>query len=81
MRIVGMEQDSVPAGKLYGLRYFVFHVLAQLPGINLIMIIDPLLIFRSDRRCLHDHLAGTQVIRPRAPPLNHDFACCGGTPC
>ena len=63
MRIVGMEQDSVPAGKLYGLRYFVFHVLAQLPGINLIMLIDPLLIFRSDRRCLHDHLAGTQVIQ------------------
>jgi len=63
MRIVGMEQDSVPVGKLYGLRYFVFHVLAQLPGINLIMLIDPLLIFRSDRRCLHDHLAGTQVIQ------------------
>ena len=66
MRIVGMEQDNVPAGKLYGLRYFVFHVLAQLPGVNLIMIVDPLLIFRSDRRCLHDHLAGTQVIQTQS---------------
>ena len=66
MRIVGMEQDNVPAGKLYGLRYFVFHVLAQLPGINLIMILDPLLIFRSDRRCLHDHLAGTQGIQTQS---------------
>ena len=41
-------------------------VLAQLPGINLIMILDPLLIFRSDRRCLHDHLAGTQVIQTQS---------------
>ncbi|WP_197468815.1 RDD family protein, partial [Alcanivorax sp. HI0083] len=66
MRIVGMEQDNVPAGKLYGLRYLVFHVLAQLPGVNLIMIVDPLLIFRSDRRCLHDHLAGTRVIQTQS---------------
>jgi uncharacterized RDD family membrane protein YckC len=38
-------------------------VLAQVPGINLVMLVDPLLIFRSDRRCLHDLLAGTQVIQ------------------
>lgn len=26
-------------------------------------LIDPLLIFRRDRRCIHDHLAGTVVIQ------------------
>ena len=63
MKIIGMEQLDVPPGKLYGLRYLLFHVLAQVPGINLVMLVDPLLIFRSDRRCLHDLLAGTQVIQ------------------
>ncbi len=62
MKIVGVEQDAVPAGKLYGVRYLFMHVLAQVPILNLIMIIDPLLIFRKDKRCLHDLLAGTRVI-------------------
>lgn len=62
MKIVGMEQDAVPAGKLYGVRYLLMHVIAQIPVLNLVMIIDPLLIFRKDKRCLHDLLAGTQVI-------------------
>ncbi|WP_303759414.1 RDD family protein [Alcanivorax jadensis] len=66
MKIIGMEQPEVPAGKLYGLRYLLFHVLAQVPGVNLIMLVDPLLIFRADRRCLHDLLAGTQVIQAPA---------------
>jgi uncharacterized RDD family membrane protein YckC len=66
MKIVGMEQNAVPVGKLYGLRYLLFHVLAQVPGVNLIMLIDPLMIFRGDRRCLHDLLAGTQVIQAPA---------------
>jgi len=62
MKIVGMEQESVPAGKLYGMRYLLMHVLSQIPVLNLAMLIDPLLIFRKDKRCLHDLLAGTQVI-------------------
>ena len=66
MKIIGMEQLDVPPGKLYGLRYLLFHVLAQVPGINLVMLVDPLLIFRSDRRCLHDLLAGTQVLQAPA---------------
>ncbi|WP_328594054.1 RDD family protein [Alcanivorax sediminis] len=62
MKIVGMEQEQVPAGKLYGLRYLVLHVASQIPVVNLIGIVDPLLIFRKDKRCLHDLLAGTQVV-------------------
>ena len=62
MRIVGMEQEQVPAAKLYGMRYFLLHVASQVPVLNLIGIVDPLLIFRKDKRCLHDLLAGTQVI-------------------
>lgn len=62
MKIVGMEQEGVSAGKLYGMRYLLFHVIGQIPLVNMLMIIDPLLIFRKDKRCLHDLLAGTQVV-------------------
>ncbi len=62
MKITGMVDSKVPAGKLFGIRYFLMHVLAQIPGANLLLMADPLLIFRKDKRCLHDLLAGTQVV-------------------
>ncbi|TSC58170.1 MAG: hypothetical protein Greene041619_730 [Candidatus Peregrinibacteria bacterium Greene0416_19] len=42
------------------LRYFVNGILSYVPGYSLV---DILFIFRSDRRCLHDLIAGTIVIR------------------
>ena len=62
MKITGIVDSKVPAGKLFGIRYFLMHVLAQIPGANLLLMADPLLIFRKDKRCLHDLLAGTQVV-------------------
>jgi uncharacterized RDD family membrane protein YckC len=35
----------------------------ELPGSNLLGIVDILPIFGNDRRCLHDYLAGTIVVR------------------
>jgi hypothetical protein len=38
-------------------------VLQQIPGINIFAgLLDPLFIFRQDRRCIHDFIAGTKVI-------------------
>lgn len=46
------------------LRYFAFWVSGYIPLVGrAIVFLDPLLIFRRDRRCLHDHLAGTIVIK------------------
>lgn len=43
-------------------RYLVFWVITYLPFVgNLIALVDALFIFRDDKRCLHDHLAGTVV--------------------
>ena len=32
-------------------------------GVFALSLLDPLFIFRSDVRCLHDHIAGTSVVR------------------
>ena len=55
---------AVPAGRLIGLRYGVFSALNILPVFGqLVGVIDALCIFRSSRRCLHDNLANTVVIK------------------
>lgn len=63
MKIVGLQQERVPFGKLLGLRYLLFHIVGQVPYIGQLVLFGGLmLIFRGDRRCLHDHVAGTRVV-------------------
>lgn len=64
MRIAIVDaNDRVPSfSKIVGLRYIPFQLAGAIPGLALISLIDVLLIFRTDRRCLHDMLAGTRVI-------------------
>lgn len=65
IQIVG-SPDGARAGffKAVLLRWFLF---AIIEGIRLIgpvlMLGNALLIFRADRRCMHDHVAGTKVVR------------------
>ena len=48
---------------LIGLRYLPFWVVGQVWVIGPILsLANPLFIFREDRRCLHDLLAGTKVV-------------------
>jgi len=45
------------------LRQWVMGLLNAIPFIgNIIALVDPLMIFGDERRCLHDHIAGTKVI-------------------
>jgi uncharacterized RDD family membrane protein YckC len=61
IRIVNYADGGHPsAGRLLGLRYVVNSALAQF--IPLYGLIDVLLIFGSERRCIHDYLAGTKVV-------------------
>lgn len=60
---------GAPAGfvRAWLLRYFVMSVfiflLSLIPILGLALpLTDILFIFRPDRRCLHDHLAGTMVV-------------------
>lgn len=61
IRIVDYQNGTVPsAGKIIGMRYFVNGILGNIP---LYPIVDHLLIFGEERRCVHDFLAGTKVVQ------------------
>ncbi|MBI1289779.1 RDD family protein [bacterium] len=62
-RIVDMDGNRVPFGKLVVLRYFLIGLIAYIPCVGgLFGIANVLWIFSEDRRCLHDHIAGTKVV-------------------
>lgn len=59
------EFVPAPLWRLIALRalFFPLLFLIVIPWVMLIPIVDQLLIFGKDRRCLHDLIAGTQVVR------------------
>ena len=64
IRIVDAASNgAATAVKLLGLRYVLVMLVAVIPFIGgLLGVIDFLFIFRSDRRCVHDLIAGTKVV-------------------
>ncbi len=61
IRIVNYSDGQVPsAGRLIGMRYVLNSFLGRI--IPFYAVIDVLLIFGSERRCIHDYLAGTKVV-------------------
>ena len=61
-RIIDLS-DNVPSfGKLIVLRYLIFTLAAFIPIVNIVGLVNALFIFRKERRCLHDYMAGTRVI-------------------
>lgn len=63
-RIVSVEGEEIlPLLKVFGLRYLPMNVVAQVPYVGtLLAFINVLFIFRDDRRCIHDLIAGTKVV-------------------
>lgn len=60
IRIVRYDDDGNPGfGRAVGLRLFVNALIGLVP---FYAIVDLLFIFGSERRCLHDYIAGTKVI-------------------
>ncbi|MBN8738938.1 MAG: hypothetical protein BGP24_13450 [Lysobacterales bacterium 69-70] len=63
IRIVDLAGEKPPFWRLLALRYFPLQIVVLIPVVGLIVaLVNPLLIFRADRRCLHDHIAGTRVV-------------------
>jgi len=66
IKIVSMERKQVGIIKLYTLRYLVFSFVNQIPAVgSLINLVNILFIFGKERRCLHDRIAGTCVIKAK----------------
>jgi uncharacterized RDD family membrane protein YckC len=67
IRIVSASDGQlISLGKIFGLRYVPIQLASVLPVIgNILPIVDVVFIFREDRRCLHDFIAGTKVVRAR----------------
>jgi len=46
------------------LRNWVTKLIGMVPYLGMVFqLVDVLFIFRDDRRCIHDHIAGTRVVR------------------
>jgi len=64
IKIVDLAGNKPPIGRLIGLRYLPVGIASNIPFIGaIISIVNVLLIFRGDRRCGHDLIAGTKVVR------------------
>lgn len=63
IKIVDLNNELPELFSSYGMRYFVPSIINIIPFIGgFIYLVDILFIFRRDRRCIHDHLAGTKVV-------------------
>ena len=66
IKIVDLQDRKPDMTKLLGLRYLLVYVISSIPFIGgLLYLINVLMIFRNDRRCGHDLLAGTRVVHAR----------------
>jgi uncharacterized RDD family membrane protein YckC len=64
MRIVRGDGSAADLPRLLGLRYGVGALITLLPIVGMVYsLADGLMIFRADRRCIHDMIAGTIVVK------------------
>lgn len=64
LKIVDLQGNKPSLADLLLKRYLPTHVIGQVPCVGLIYIlVDSLMIFRADQRCLHDLIAGTRVVK------------------
>jgi len=65
IRIVNFgDREQTPFAKIVVLRQLLIQLVVLVPTVGPFAgLIDMLLIFRKDRRCLHDHIAGTVVVK------------------
>lgn len=63
-RIVTMEGKKPEIGDLLGKRYLFMNFLGVIPVVGgVLALVNALFVFRKDRRCIHDQVAGTQVVK------------------
>jgi uncharacterized RDD family membrane protein YckC len=64
LRIVRSNGERGDATHVIGLRYLLIWVIAAIPVVGWVFaLIDVLMIFRDSRKCLHDNIADTIVVK------------------
>jgi uncharacterized RDD family membrane protein YckC len=64
IKVVRSDGSKASLLRLAGLRYFVMSLLTLVPVLGWIFaLVDCLMIFRDSRKCLHDNIADTIVVR------------------
>ena len=64
IRVVRRDGSRCGLARIFFARYLPVTVLGLIPFIGgIVSLVDALLIFRDDRRCLHDEIADTIVVR------------------
>lgn len=63
-KIVNLEGQTPSPASILGKRYVIPSLISYIPiAGQLFGLVNILFIFRKDKRCLHDHIAGTWVIK------------------
>jgi len=63
IRVVRTDGARVAFSRFIFLRWLPIAMIGSIPFVGWIAsLLDPLLIFRESRRCLHDDIAGTRVV-------------------
>ncbi len=64
IRIATLDGGVPELWRILALRYAPLSIVAMIPTVGMLLTtVDVLFIFRGDRRCLHDMIAGTKVLR------------------
>ena len=64
IRIVRSSGEKVDAARVLGLRYVLIWAISMIPVVGWVFsLVDSLMIFRDSRKCLHDNIADTIVIK------------------
>lgn len=64
IKIVGLDNELRPLPDLILKRYVPVSAVGLVPVVgSFLPLVDALAIFRNDRRCIHDLIAGTKVVK------------------
>jgi uncharacterized RDD family membrane protein YckC len=64
IKVVRSDGGRATLGRIFWLRYFFNTCLTVIPFVGgLYALVDVLMIFGAERRCCHDHIADTIVVR------------------
>jgi len=64
IKIVRSDGSPADVQRIVIFRYLPIWIVSQIPVIgNVLVLVDPLFIFRESRKCLHDDIADTIVIK------------------